>query len=240
VLPNLTNTATTKQETIAQREEAAEAEKAERSAAIARSRAEKDAEEAARVKSRERLLENARRRAEMDAERARERNERTEEARLLTASNLEAARVAEERAQRQAAWRSEAQWKVHCDKVRAKGEARRAQGQRAIAWGGTEEAEAQRKHQEERAKRTATARTKSSAHVARARYEELLSTQKRDEEETRERRRWEQEMVDRHARNKSEGEEALRLAQEEKARIEEQNEKCVKLSVFFFFCLSHL
>ena len=176
----------------------------------------------------------------MDAERARERNERTEEARLLTASNLEAARIAEERAQRQAAWRSEAQWKVHCDKVRAEGEARRAQGQRAIAWGGTEEAEAQRKHQEERAKRTATARTKSSAHVARARYEELLSTQKRDEEETRERRRWEQEMVDRHARNKSEGEEALRLAQEEKARIDEQNEKCVKILVLIFSFASHI
>mmetsp|Transcript_21153 Transcript_21153/g.55047 ORF Transcript_21153/g.55047 Transcript_21153/m.55047 type:complete len:689 (-) Transcript_21153:2899-4965(-) len=211
------------QEELRRREEEAQAQRYEERAAAAAARAEKAVQLALERRRRDKKEERARCKVENDAAYARERSYRTEEARALTHGNVQSARDAEERAERLAAWRHEAEWLAYCDRAREENESRRLQGIAAIEWGGTAEAEAKRQYEAERAERTEKARNMTRSHIAQARYELLEQWAEGDIEERSERVRWEREMRERHAKNKIEGEVALRLAQEEKKKIDTQN-----------------
>jgi hypothetical protein len=208
---------------IARREDAKAAITSERRAMSAAVRAEKAVQVALERRRRQKALDRARVDAEDKEEQAMERSERVEEARARTMVNLQSTRDSEQRAERLADCKQEAEWQVQFEKSRKEGAARRLQGTKAIDWGGGEEAEAQHKREVDRAERTARARKQTEAHIARARYDEMRKWQEGDWEEHRERLRCEEEMRQRHARNRVEGDETMKLALVEKEKIDAQN-----------------
>eukprot|EP00041_Stephanoeca_diplocostata_P012529 m.209690 g.209690 ORF g.209690 m.209690 type:complete len:841 (-) comp18994_c0_seq1:258-2780(-) len=201
------------------------AEKQRKREQRAQARAEEEQQQAMKQAARERAHRIAILEEENRVLHEQERHERTHAAREQTFQNIEAMKDAEKRKQAMLQFRKDAEWELHCRTIRAAGKQRRKQGMAAIQWGGTSEAEQQRLLHESRAHRTELAREKTLANVRQKQQLELEQCRSEYEEEQRERQAWEQHMRDTNARNKALGMTAIQLAQQEKEKIEEQNQR---------------